>query len=54
MKKILKKGLIFGAIYLVLLMCAFTMSSRIERLDNSNGEGKAALSVFTLEVRSNS
>ncbi len=54
MKKVLKKGLIFGAIYLVLLMCAFTMSDRIERLDNSNGEGNEALSVFSLEVRSNS
>ena len=54
MKKILKKGLIYGAIYLVLLMCAFAMSNRIERLDNSNGGANASLSVFSLEVSSNS
>lgn len=35
MKKLLKKGLIFGAIYIILLLCTFMMSERIESLENN-------------------
>ncbi len=38
MKNLLKKGLIFGAIYLILLLCTFLMSERIESLEKNNKE----------------
>lgn len=38
MKNLLKKGIIFGAIYLILLLCTFLMSERIESLENNSKE----------------
>ncbi len=54
MGKILKRILIYGVVYLILLMCAFTISNRIERLDDTNGFEKVSFSVFRLGVDNNS
>ena len=52
MNEMLKKGLIFGIIYLVLLLCAFMMCYRMERLDNSKVE-KTSSNVFSSKINNN-
>ena len=54
MNKNLKKGLVFISVYLVLLLCVFMMSDRIERLDNSAESIKGTENLSTLEYNTNS
>lgn len=54
MKKVLKKGLVIGSIYLILLLCTFMMSERIERLEDNERVGNGSVSVLTLDEGSNS
>ncbi len=54
MKKNLKKGLVFISIYLVLLLCVFMMSDRIERLDNHSESVEGIENLSTLEYNTNS
>ena len=46
MKKNLKKGLVFASIYLILLLCVFMMSERIERLEENGREEVKSVALF--------
>ena len=46
MKKTLKKGLVFTSIYLILLLCVFMMSNRIERLEENGKEEVRSVAIF--------
>ncbi len=48
MKKNLKKGLVFASIYLILLLCVFMMSERVERLEENGREDVRAITLFQI------
>ena len=49
MKELLKKVLIYGAIYLVLLLCVIMMSNRIERLENNEVDSKVSTNTVLVD-----